>query len=144
MSDLVPLPSTAAEAPIEGKVMDDSRWEVIDWADIDYLARVKSDGYGMDFEVYEVAGRVVDSDVILFETADARSSSDTTDDVTQAAPLFHGRVKWDGCSDWAWNTDRVMWHGCGWRNVVDLTEAMKRTFALAADRIDHWDAEPGR
>lgn len=137
--------SDVARAPIEGRVLDDPIWEVVLWRDIDYLARVRSPyELAMDFEVFEVSGWMEGAargefDVPLLRSKGWSGSGDDTTSPDEAEALFHGRVKWDGCSDWAWNTERVMWHGCSPANVADLAEAMRRTYALAAERVEGWD-----
>jgi hypothetical protein len=137
-----------AKAPIGGRVLAGPAWEVLLWPDIDYLARVRQPyELAMDFEVYEIAGWVEGAtrgefDVPLLRRKDSDASHGDTENPGEAEPLFHGRVKWDGCSDWAWNTERVMWHGCSPANVADLAEAMRRTYALAAERIDGWQPDP--
>jgi hypothetical protein len=135
-----------AAAPVEGRVLDGPRWEVILWRDIDYLARVQLPyELAMDFEVFEIVGWIEGSTRGEYGVPSLHGRNwtdglgDTTEDPDEAEPLFHGRVKWDGCSDWAWNTDRIMWHGCGETYIADLAEAMRRTYALAAERIDHWN-----
>jgi hypothetical protein len=134
-----------APAPVEGRVLDGPRWEVILWRDIDYLARVRLPyELAMDFEVFEVSGwregaTRGEFDVPLLRLKGWSTSGDHTESPDDAEALFHGCVKWDGCSDWAWNTDRIMWHGCSPANVADLAEAMCRVYALAAERIDHWN-----
>ncbi len=124
----------------------DSGWEIIEWRDLDYLARVTAESHHLDFEVYEVTSweswlNGVHQPGPHFERADASSSMDTTLDITEAEYLFRGGVKWDGCSNWSWNTDACMWHGCGFDDVINLTEAMKRVYLLASSRVDGFDAE---
>lgn len=134
------------EAPTAGRVLDGPAWEVLLWRDIDYLARVRLPyELAMDFEVFEVVCWAEGATRGEFNVPTLHGRNwvdglgDTTEDPDEAEPLFHGRVKWDGCSDWAWNTDRIMWHGCGETYVADLAEAMRRTYALAAERIAGWD-----
>ncbi len=52
-----------------------------------------------------------------------------------------GTIKWDGCSDWDFQTDGVMPHFCGLGAIQDFNIMMVELHKLAAQHIKIWDAD---
>lgn len=68
-------------------------------------------------------------------------------DEMAAAPAFlHGRIKWDGCSDWYFDEqERAMIHFCNPAEVIALGEMFRWLHRLAEERMKgvvDWTVDP--
>ena len=112
---------------------------LIIWADITRAARVRLDHEAcMSFEVLDLTGYMLPGGEPCFETADASSSSDTTEDADKAEVLASGFIKFDGCSHWSFQNDTML-HLCGRPDMESWAAMMSRLFDEAARLIgDSW------
>lgn len=70
-------------------------------------------GVAVDFFAAEITGREGDSNKPLYWRKGADSSSDHTDDFSQAERYVEGSVKWDGCSHVSFGDEYATLHVCG-------------------------------
>jgi hypothetical protein len=92
----------------------------------------------IDFRIYEVAGET-DQGAPLYPTGDG----DFVEDTDTAEELGHGHIKWDGCSDWDFNTDDCMKHFCGREDVQRFGRMMEHLYDIAAEKMPSYNKEVG-
>ncbi|WP_197962677.1 hypothetical protein [Burkholderia cenocepacia] len=97
----------------------------------------------VDFFVFDIIGWTggrLDS-TPLWRRHRAESSSDLVEDISHAERYLHGRVKWDGCSDWYFDEqDRVMLHGCSRSDLQRLGDVMAACWDWASELCPNFDA----
>lgn len=94
----------------------------------------------IDFEAYEVAGRdsVRDGDLRYpkWEGSLLTSSETPTD------RFAHGDLRWDGCSNIAFDEqERAMLHSCGRDHAARLGRLLDAIYDLGREHMDHWEGE---
>lgn len=101
----------------------------------DWLVCAKVYSHRAEFEIYEIAGREEDGK-LLFNRKDWTSLPDTVEELVEAQLWAHGRVKWDGCSDWHFDEqEQGMLHFCTRDQLGDLGELLKFCWDYARDNI---------
>lgn len=128
-------------------------WEEVTWRDIGWTVRHRpppgpeGGDYGdtsWEFEGFQVEAEDAVTGTLYYERAGAETNTDTVTDLDEAWLQFKASVNWDGCSNWHWTTEACMWHACsfdGPDGITSMGEVMRRTYALAATLIRHWDAD---
>lgn len=67
--------------------------------------------------------------------------SDETSDLADAQVFAYGRVKWDGCSDWYFDEQEKMIHGCSRQELIQIGEVLAACWDWTKDLIpEHWSA----
>lgn len=61
-----------------------------------------------------------------------------TDDVSKAESFLNGHIKWDGCSNWSFHTDKCMAHFCERDELVAVGTLMSRLWDLAKEKVPKW------
>jgi hypothetical protein len=95
-----------------------------------YVVRARScyDGAVCDFEVFERPAER--GDVALYTRKGACASGDYVETLDEAEHVFHGSIKWDGCSNVS--TDSAcMLHLCGPESWVEFGKVIALLPALA-------------
>ena len=98
----------------------------------DFLVTFSLDPNGcmVEFEAWEVVGGGFDGETALFRPADDEQGF--TEYHAKARRYAHGRVKWDGCSDWYFDEqEHVMLHFCGRRNARSLSRLVETVYDTA-------------
>ncbi len=104
----------------------------------DYQIHCVDRDYHMEFTVYKIVGRGLNSEsgeynVPLF-------GENAIEETTGIEPFWTGSIKWDGCSNWDFRTDKCMAHFCGRSQALSIGVLMEELYNLAAT-MKHWDAE---
>lgn len=124
---------------------DWSTAERVDWTDIGWTVLIRNHGHVIQFKAFEITGEEITGPnhpgALLYEERDAHSSADVTANLDEAMVWFAGSVKWDGCSDWTWDTEATMFHLCGYAKLLDLLTCQRRIYREAQIRLDNWSAE---
>lgn len=114
---------------------------IFDWPDIDAVAWMSfapGDAH-VDFACFEVAAfaRGDDGEYIIKEFGKKGEDGEFTPDMDLAQPLFHGTIKWDGCSHvYFGEADNAGYiHMCGVNCWKRLPLTLERIFAAAAERL---------
>jgi hypothetical protein len=107
--------------------------KIINWNDIDCVARVIMDreGKSISFEIFQIAGRSVNTGENYFYAKNARSSDNTTTDIDEAQTLIRGWIKWDACSHINFGDKDGYIHLCGGIAWYNFQEAIKRIWGIA-------------
>lgn len=101
--------------------------------------------YVLDFRVVQIAGHEEDPatgafTVALYERNDQKAGPvELTNDIADAAEMFHGFLKWDGCGHVHF---AEYLHVCGWRDWQGLAAVIREVYALAARTLDGFDDPP--
>lgn len=94
--------------------------------------------YRVNFKVYHISG-LRDGITVGWPPIGSVCGGDWTDNIDNAEVYLHGRVKWDGCSDWHFDEqDRVMLHQCDRSGLVEMGEIMAICWDLAKREIANW------
>lgn len=97
-------------------------------------------GYMMHFEVIECAGEVIEPySAQLYVKYDGIGND--TENAVEADLLWHGTIKWDGCSNWDFHTTECMAHFCGMKDAVSIGALMARMYEIAARDLSKFDRE---
>lgn len=107
-------------------------------ADFTYTAEVFE--YRVEFKAYVIMARSRPDGSPMWRKIGASGGFDVVDDLQEAEVYLHGRVKWDGCSDWHFDEqDRVALHGCSRKDLLALGEVMAACWDLAKEYCPRWD-----
>lgn len=88
----------------------------------------------VEFNVYAIVGKAHDGQLV-FDGGTGSSSNISYG--TPKAVYLSGYVKWDGCSDWAFDEqDRVMLHFCSRNDVKELGELLLAIYDLTDKWLD--------
>ncbi len=114
--------------------------ETIFWEDIECVARIKTEGHSLEFEVFEITGRYKDEKTgeytkPVYEKRGATSSNDDTENLDEAQTLIRGLVKWDACSHVHFGDETGYIHLCGGRSWFNLLQATKRVWEIALKEL---------
>lgn len=94
----------------------------------------------MNFVVLEIVGDEVEPEPsVLYHRAGWTSSGDDVKDPTQAAQFWAGSIKWDGCSNWDFNTEDCMAHFCGVEHAASIGGLMRRMYEITAEKMKRFD-----
>lgn len=89
-----------------------------------------------DFAVeYAVFESCVQPDNSVFYSG---ASGKTESYSVEAVPEFTGQVKWDGCSDWKFDS---YLHGCGRDNLLAVGQVMAECWDWTAELLPNFDGE---
>lgn len=81
------------------KVFDDLKFTVI----------AEAQSHSVDFKIYDIASYDTGTKVPMYEV----DINKQTTEIDKALVFAHGFVKWDGCSNWFFDTqEEGMIHGC--------------------------------
>ena len=109
--------------------------------DIWFIAIGVRGDYEAEFLVYALEGVEADGSP-LYHQKDVRSWPAPTDHICDAELFLHGRVKWDGCSDWHFDEqDRIRLHGCAREDLTALGEVMARCWDWTAELCENWGGD---
>lgn len=117
------------------------------WTDLGFTAVVTElREYVVDFAVYEI--EYVEPgppEKLLWHRAGADVYPDPVETLAEAEPYLHGSVKWDGCSNWAFDEQErgAALHGCSRHDLVRLGEVMARCWDWAGELLPTWDCGGG-
>ena len=114
------------------------------WKDLDVTVVVEVEDYCVSFKIYEVIGWTQGAsgewDVPDYQRDDAKDCGDWTDSVDDAELFMRGFVKWDGCSNWSFDsTQKCMYHACGRPGLTRIGEVMARCWDWTARTLPTWD-----
>lgn len=113
--------------------------------ELEFTIVAKPNDYWVNYKIYDIAGWSEGEtqgvyDVPMWHKAGAISGMDTVETLDEAEPYLHGRVKWDGCSDWHFDEqDRLMLHGCSRANVQRFGDVMALCWDWTAELCPHWN-----
>lgn len=112
--------------------------------DLRFTVTAEVHDHWVNFTVYDIEGGAEGAtpgiyDVPLWHRKGAPTHPDTVDRLEDAEVYLHGRVKWDGCSDWHFDDqDRGMIHGCSREDVQRLGDVMARCWDDTATLCPRW------
>jgi hypothetical protein len=107
--------------------------------DLDFTVVAEPNDYSVDYVIYDVEGWCTD-DTPVWHRAGAQGHPDCVDTLEEAEPYLHGHVKWDGCSNWAFDEqERVMLHGCSRKDVLRFGEIMAACWDWTKELCPNWD-----
>lgn len=106
--------------------------------DLQFTVVAEVYSHWVDFKVYDM--------VAWADDAPAWSGGggffNPVDTLEEADVYLHGSVKWDGCSNWAFDEqDRVMLHGCSRENVQRFGDVLARCWDWTAELLPNWNGD---
>lgn len=97
----------------------------------------------VDFDVYEIVAHSESEpgkfDVPEYQEIDAVSNLPGVKDLSKAEKFWHGSIKWDGCSNWDFNTESCMAHFCGKEDAMMIGKLMGRMYEITAEKLPTYD-----
>lgn len=90
--------------------------------DLWFYVKATPGEHRVHYEIYDIEG-IGDGD---------------TDHLLSEEPLITGHVKWDGCSDWDFHTDHVLWHECDREGLVRIGAVLARCWDLTETLCGNW------
>lgn len=91
----------------------------------------------MEFELLEISREEIEPEPgLVFMCAE---TLEETKDPSVCKPQIAGSVKWDGCSNWEFNSDQCLFHFCGISGVEALGGALRRCYEIAAKHLSSFD-----
>ncbi len=109
-----------------------------------FTVRARADRYRADFQIYDIVA-LPHTDKSGIEhgpgwtRAGATEILDWVSDLDEARVFAHGRVKWDGCSDWHFDEqEQCMLHGCSRRDIQRIGDVLGKCWDLASELIPSW------
>ncbi len=109
-----------------------------DRPDLGFSVLAEVHEYRVEFRVFSIFGEDVDGHLLWVKNGDS-SMNPPTETPADAEVYLHGDVKWDGCSNWAFDEqDRCMLHGCSRENLLALGEIMAFCWDLTAELCPKW------
>ena len=108
-----------------------------DWIDVGFTVLIKPGEYLVGYKMHKIAGE--SDDGLLWDLND--STVGYTEDLALADLFASGWVKWNGCSDWRFDTqDRCMIHGCSREDLSRIGEALSRCWDATKEVLPAWDS----
>ena len=108
------------------------------YEDINFTVVASPGDYHVDYAIYDIVGHTLENEPLWQKTGEVASPI-TVKTLAEAEIYLHGSVKWDGCSNWAFDEqDRVMIHGCSRDGVLRFGEVMARCWDLTRELCKNW------
>lgn len=115
------------------------------WPELMFTAVATPKEYYVEYRIYEVAGLGYDDTgnltVADWTRAGALSTPDSVDNLEEAQLFAHGRVKWDGCSDFVLDemTSGDAMHHCNRKGLENIGKVLAACWDWTAELIpDKW------
>lgn len=103
----------------------------------DYVITYKPDEYCCDFTVCKIICYEENPDKEgVFDIPNfGEMDTGISDDITSAEIPIKGPIKWDGCSNWNYMTDKCLAHFCGLEKALAFNSLMSEMYAIANEVI---------
>jgi len=99
---------------------------------MNYTIKAEPSEYWVKYLIYEVAGYTLEpAKTPLY-------GEEFTTRIEDGYLIASGEVKWDGCSNWEFNTE-VMLHGCNREDLEAIGRALAECWDMTATLCPHWD-----
>ncbi len=109
------------------------------WYDIGYAAAFELFDYRLDFKVYECQEATCsDGRAHPYYITDGDCNFGT-EDRDRASVFLEGAVKWDGCTNYAFNNESMM-HSCSREGLQSIGDLLVRVWDEGKN-IPHWNGE---
>lgn len=89
----------------------------------DYYIELRVEQYYADVKVWNIAGITTDGELLFGEEFKPERPE---------YPNIDGSIKWDGCSNWDFNTDECMMHFCGKGGVEEFGKLLIKLYDMTA------------
>ena len=110
-----------------------------DAIDIGFTVIASPDDYKVSYTIYEILGNYHDNGALVY-TKIGSNSFDPVTKLEEAEIFAHGEVKWDGCSNWAFDKqDRAMLHGCSRQDLENISKVLTFCWDLTAKLCPNWN-----
>lgn len=90
--------------------------------DLGYTVIYKTLPHIIEFCAYPI----LDAEAMTYQKDASTFEPDPTRDTAEAKWFVRGYIKFDGCVNWKWNTDKSYWHTCADGEVSCMAELLKR------------------
>jgi len=110
--------------------------------DLDFTIMATVKDYCVEFNVYDIVGYGEGAVKGVFDVPLFAHDYTGVEDIAAADRFLHGRVKWDGCSDWHFDEqDKCMLHACDRKGLQRLGEVAARCWDWTAELLPNWDGD---
>lgn len=69
------------------------------------------------------------------------ANSNFTTSFEEAEQFLSGEIRYDGCSNWNWHTDKCMMHCCGRQAALDIGRLLEHLYDITEQRLPTYNSE---
>lgn len=109
--------------------------------DLWYTVEATVGEYSVGFHIFKIEAYegLTQDDSPLYDKKEQEFSGDHTSDITEAEVFCHGNVKWDGCSNWYFDSqDDCYLHGCEREHLVNIGLILAACWDMAKELCPNW------
>jgi len=112
------------------------------FAPLQFTVEATPDDYVVNYRIFSIGGYTANAAgeyvVPIYDRAGSLSNMDSVEDLSLAEPFIVGSVKWDGCSNWSFNTEACMHHACDKESLGHIGQILMECWEMTSTLCPNW------